>query len=302
MIGATDCGKSTYSNFLLTSLSIAGAALAFVDADVGQKDVGPPATITLARFEGEAGLAHSLPSALYFVGNVHPVGNFLPMVVGTRRMADAADADFVVINTPGLVEGPGRVLNAFQIESLRPDAIVAIQRERELEPTLRPYAAHRIFRLRPSRKAAVKSRAQRRLARAEAFRAYFADVRDSVLDVRRLGVQRAPVFIGEPFPDPHFAYAEKTAEGVVAIGDATKAPTRQWRILPPDFADHLLCGVVDARGECRGLGILQHIDFKHGRIRLRTPVARRRIRALQFGELYLTRDGEELDRSPPGLS
>jgi len=35
----------------------------FVDADIGQKDVGPPATITPARVERDGGLAWSTPAA-----------------------------------------------------------------------------------------------------------------------------------------------------------------------------------------------------------------------------------------------
>jgi polynucleotide 5'-hydroxyl-kinase GRC3/NOL9 len=70
VMGGTDCGKSTYSDFLTACLSGAGVTVGFVDADIGQKDVGPPATITLARVEPEGGLARTRPTALYFVGSV----------------------------------------------------------------------------------------------------------------------------------------------------------------------------------------------------------------------------------------
>jgi polynucleotide 5'-hydroxyl-kinase GRC3/NOL9 len=301
VMGATDCGKSTFIHFLTASLRTAGVTVAFVDADIGQKDVGPPATITLAQVEGEGGLASARPAALYFVGSVNPVGHFLPMLVGTRRMADAARADVVVINTPGLVQGPGRALNAYQIESLQPNGIVAIQRDRELEPTLRPYGSHRIIRLSPSLKAATKSHSTRKRAREQAFRAYFAGSRQVVLDLRHLRVQRAHLFSGEPFEDPHFVYAERTPEGIVAIGKQTLAPERGHRVLPPDFADNLLCGVVDAQEQCCGLSIIERIDFPRGQLHLYTPLARRQIGGLQFGDLYLGRDGQELGARRPGL-
>lgn len=275
VVGATDCGKTSYCSALASILRAAGASVAFIDADIGHKDVGPPATVSLARLEGEAGLAQARPAALYFVGDVDPIGHFLPMIVGTRRMVDAARSDFSVIDTPGLIEGPGRALNAYQIESLRPDAIVAIERAGELEPTLRSHPHCRALRLRPSSRAAAKSDAARRRARERAFREYFAAGRDVALDLKRLALQRTRLLAGEPRVDP--------------------------RALPPDFADHLLCGVLDAQGECCGLAIIERIELPIGRLRLHTPVPRTRIRAVQFGDLYVGRDGRDLGRRRPGL-
>jgi polynucleotide 5'-hydroxyl-kinase GRC3/NOL9 len=300
VMGATDCGKSTYSSFLTASLRTAGVTSAFVDADVGQKDVGPPATITLVRVGRKGELASAAAAALYFVGSINPIGHYLPMIVGTRRMVDAAHADLVVIGTPGLVEGPGRALNAYQIESLQPDVIVAIQRAQELEPTLRPCGIHRIYRLQPSRKATTKSQVARRRAREQAFRAYFAGSRDVELDLQHVRVQRARLFSGEPFKDAQFVYAERTPEGVVAIGESEPGANLPQEVLPPDFADNLLCGLVNAQGECCGLGIIERIDFARGRLRLYTPLTRRQIRALQFGDLYLGRNGQELGVKRPG--
>jgi polynucleotide 5'-hydroxyl-kinase GRC3/NOL9 len=192
-------------------------------------------------------------------------------------------------------------LNAYQIESLQPDVIVAIQRAGELEPTLRPHGNRRIFRLGPSRKAATKSQLTRRRAREQAFRAHFAGSREVVLDLRHLRVQRAHLFSGEPFADPDFVYAERTPEGIVAIGEEAPGGKRGHRVLPPDFADNLLCGVVDAQEECCGLGIIARIDFRRAHLYLYTPLPRRQIRALQFGDVYLGRDGRELGAKRPGL-
>jgi len=228
------------------------------------------------------------------VGDINPVAHFLSLVAGTRRMADAAGPGFVIIDTPGLIEGPGRALNACQIESLCPDVIVALQRGGELEPTLRAYRQHPAIRLAPSPRAIPKSSAARRRAREEAFGAHFAGGRDVVADAQRIMVQRARLFIGEPFDDPRFLYAERMSEGIIAIGDSTAGAAPKVRVLPPDFADHLLCGVLDAQGGCRGLAILERINWRRRRFHLFTPVARGRMRGLQFGDLRLARDGRVL--------
>jgi polynucleotide 5'-hydroxyl-kinase GRC3/NOL9 len=294
VLGATDAGKSTYCRVLAGSLQAAGMVVSFVDADVGQKDVGPPATITMVRLEGGAELPQAVPTGWFFVGDVNPVRQSLAMVVGARRMVDAAEGDFVVIDSPGLVEGPGRMFNAYQIESLCPDAIVAIQRGIELEPTLRVRLGQTILRVRPSRRAERKSIQARRLAREQAFRTYFKDGRPEVLDLERLAVQRAPLFAGVPLEDPRFVYAERIPEAIVAIGNEPAVPDHGMRVLPADFADHLLCAVLDARGECVGLGILQRIDFRARRLHLFTPVARSHIHGLQFGSLHLDPEGRHL--------
>lgn len=297
VLGATDAGKSTYCRFLAARLRASGMAVAFVDADVGQKDLGPPATITMAPLEGEP--AQTVPTGWFFVGDVNPVGQMLAMIVGARRLVDAAPGDFVVIDSPGLVEGPGRTFNAYQIESLRPDLIVAIQRANELEPTLHACLHQPILRLRPSRQAVRKSIHARRQAREQAFRDYFKGGRPVVLDLAHITVQRAPLFTGVPVDDPRFLHAERMPEGIVAIGESPEAPERALRVLPADFADHLLCGVLDARGECTGLGIIDRVDFRHRQIHLFTPVARSPIHGLQFGNLYLDPDGRRLGSHTP---
>ncbi|MEW5791701.1 MAG: hypothetical protein AB1790_09550 [Pseudomonadota bacterium] len=52
----------------------------------GQKDIGPPACITLGYLEPGRPLAALAPAAFYFVGAVSPRGHLLPMLVVARRL------------------------------------------------------------------------------------------------------------------------------------------------------------------------------------------------------------------------
>jgi len=52
LLGCPDAGKSSYARFLAGELAQAGQRVAFVDADIGQKSIGPPATVTLAHIDG----------------------------------------------------------------------------------------------------------------------------------------------------------------------------------------------------------------------------------------------------------
>ena len=50
VIGAMDIGKSTFCRFLVERGVTSGLRVGFVDADVGQSQIGPPTTIGLKVF------------------------------------------------------------------------------------------------------------------------------------------------------------------------------------------------------------------------------------------------------------
>jgi polynucleotide 5'-hydroxyl-kinase GRC3/NOL9 len=258
VIGAVDRGKSTYCRFLSQYLLAAGCRVAIVDADIGQKDVGPPAAITLGYPDQVQPLITVRPAAWYFVGTVSPAGHLLPMVVGTRQLVDAAQAACVIINTTGLVHGVGRVLKSYTIEAVQPHVIVAIEQDTELQPILKAYRNYRVLRLPPSARAVVKTPEQRRIAREQAFQRYFQTATEIVLPVSRLLFQR--------------------------------------RLVPRDDEAHVLCGVADRRNHGLGLAIISGRQAQQGTLSLITPVPAAPIQVVQYGDLYLTPAGHELDR------
>lgn len=270
--------------------------MAFVDADIGQRDVGPPATISLAYPEATV-LSRAPVAGLYFVGAVSPAGQFLHMVVGTRRMVDAVVADFVVVDTTGLVHGPGRILKASKIECRRPDVIAAIAHGPELMPLIRAHRHHNILPLRPSPKAVPKSPSERRRVRERAFQRYFAVAQRHRLDLGRLIIQRSPLFAGTPFRDERFLYAERTSDGIVAVAEEPGVIAGpRTRFIPAGLERGLLCGLADQHGEALGLGIVQEFDFRRAQLSLLTSVSKKSVKVVQLGELHLTREGRELPR------
>ena len=258
LLGGTDVGKSSFARFLAGRLLAAGHQVGLVDGDVGQKDVGPPATITLGY--PQPGLDEIPPEAIHFVGDTSPTGLFLPILVGLARMVGLAGTRPVIIDTTGLIAGPGRLLKPWEIEAAAPQLIVAIERADELSAVLRAFRHLPTVRLRPSPLARRRSKAARQAARRLAFRRYFAAAEALDLPVAALAFQRAPL-------------------GALQPG--------------------LLCGVADADGSCAGLGIVEAVDPVTARLLLRTPLAPDRIRALQLGRLRIAADGRELGRILP---
>jgi polynucleotide 5'-hydroxyl-kinase GRC3/NOL9 len=143
LVGGLDTGKTTLSRALLSAAVEAGRPTAFLDADVGQKSVGPPATVTLKIVRSAADLEPEVfpeQDALAFVGSTSPEGHLLPVLAGVatlHRRAVASGADFVVVDTSGLVSGIyGQILKYHKVELLRPDLVVGLQRGEELLPLL----------------------------------------------------------------------------------------------------------------------------------------------------------------------
>jgi polynucleotide 5'-hydroxyl-kinase GRC3/NOL9 len=295
VLGGGDVGKSSYCRFLITELLAAGNRVALVDANVGQKDVGPPATVTLGYAAGTAEQWNIAPQEFYFVGSTSPVGRMLPLVVGTARLVSTADAPFVLVDTTGYVEGAGRVLKSYKIEAVRPDLIVAIEKRGNLEPILRSHRTYHTVRIRPSRKARIREWWERDEARLKAFAAYFKEARRLELKFDEIAFQRTLLFTGEPFLLEGALYAERTAEGVVAVAEgALPALIDIAKRLKPGFERNLLCGVADEHNCGAGLAIIESINFDQRTILLMSPVPQEKLRVLQAGDLYVGLDGREL--------
>src|SRR2546423_12709494 len=83
LIGGLDSGKSTLARALLGAALGSGRRSAYLDADLGQKCVGPPGTIGLRLLMSADDLGRGRlirADALSFVGATSPQGHLLPVV------------------------------------------------------------------------------------------------------------------------------------------------------------------------------------------------------------------------------
>ena len=232
VIGGLDSGKSTFSSMCAAVAVRLGKTVAYLDTDVGQSTVGPPAAIglkyisTVEDMEPE-NLARA--DALAFVGATSPQNHMLPMVVGATKLADqarASGAHLIIVDTTGFIGGTaGQVLKFYKIEALRPNRVVGFQRGGELDPIL----------------GAVK--------------------RALPPEVDTLPVDDAI----EPT-----TVDERGARRQARLHAAFVPPVHRWKVkpsvlvpsIPPDvdlaLLDGLLVGMEDGKGNCIGLGILEY--------------------------------------------
>ena len=259
LIGALDTGKSMLARRMLSEAHAAGRRCALIDADVGQKTVGPPTTVTLRMIREAADLEPDrlcVPDVMHFAGSTSPHGHLLPIVAGAGRLVTQAremGAEFVVLDTSGLVSGvQGQLLKYHKFELVRPDLVVGLKRGEELAPVL-----------------------------GIVQRFFSSEV--VVLDVH---------------PDiVPMSVDERAARRETAMKTYFSEPLQRWRVkptvfmptLPPLFdlsqLERLLVGLSDGDGAYLGLGYLEQADDE-GVLRLVSPVAAA-PKALRLGSVRL---------------
>jgi polynucleotide 5'-hydroxyl-kinase GRC3/NOL9 len=257
LVGGLDTGKSTLSKRLVEAAVAAGRSAAYLDADLGQKTVGPPATMTLRFVRGEGDLASlERPDALAFVGATSPQGHLLPVLAGITslyRRALEGGAEFVVVDTSGMVSGiAGQILKYHKVEMLGPDLVVGLQRGEELLPLLGVI--------------------QRFFATEVVPLGVHPDVVATTVDQRAENRERA---MARYFGGELHRFRVK--------------PTVFMPALPPLFPleqlHRLLVGLSDGAGGTTGLGYLEHTP-EEGVLRLISPVAEG-PKALRLGSVRL---------------
>ncbi len=190
VLGATDTGKSTFIGMMLRRLLKEGVACSLVDSDPGQKHVGPPASVTSAEYRYLYELRLERMANMYFVGSTSPRGHMLHLAVGTLKLASQAGGRVTAVNTSGYVRDAGLYLKGAKIELLEPEMIVGIERGAELEPLASAYSHFTWVRLKVPEVVREKAPEERRAARRERFRRYFANARVVEAELSELRLQR----------------------------------------------------------------------------------------------------------------
>lgn len=260
VVGAPGSGKTTFASALGGRLAEEGPVVR-VDSDVGQSTIGPPATVGAAREPLDA--EGSGPLALRFVGGTTPSRHFVPLVTGVVRLVERGIREFgesatrVVLDDSGYYEGGGGAELHYQlIDAVRPDHLVALQRDDELERLLANFDRRddvEVHRLPVPGEARERSREERRRYRRRRFARHFTDATDHTVRLEGLG-------LNGHVPD---------LSGPRAVSD-------------------LLVGLCDREGFLMVLGRLDAADPDAGTLDVHAPpFAPERLASVSFGSLRL---------------
>lgn len=312
VIGESDVGKTTLVTELANGLLARGFAVAIVDADLGQSEIGPPTTVGLGRVVRPLTRpADAEVVGLRFVGATSAARDPVPTVVATRRLLDRARTlgfERVLVDTSGLVRGDlGRRLKQAKIDALAPELVVALERDGECEAILHGYRharSPRVLRVPAVVTPRLRTPEQRRRHRARALAAHFAGARTLTLDLSRVVLRSPVLFAGTPLSAGALREAEAIAgaelvwaeerAGEVAVVARTAlsesvacALARHLRAPLADYVlgdlEGLLAGLDDVELETLGLGVVERIDCAARTMTIETAVSAQPIAAVTIG-------------------
>jgi len=325
VIGDVDTGKTSFCVQLCNAGYSAGIPTAVVDADVGQSEIGAPGTIGMGIADRVIeSLSDLRPKRLYFIGNTTPVGHLMESAIGTKKMVDAAigqGAKLVIVDTTGMVDGPiGRKLKTYKADLLRPDYLIGIEQNREIDHLLVPFtriASVKIRRIKSSEEARRKPPAFRAARRQLNFYRHFHDAPGHIIRLDdvcfwntwfRTGrsVKWQYIKSVEDALKCRILHAEITGKGLFVVSERScrsagiRVLEEQFRtsnitLVKGESFHNLLVGLADENGSVLNVGLIQAVDFKQKFIFVLSPLkTASSVKVVQFGSIRVTKEGKEL--------
>ncbi|MEM2123296.1 MAG: Clp1/GlmU family protein [Candidatus Bathyarchaeia archaeon] len=275
VLGGVDSGKSSLSTLISNYFTSRGHRVSILDLDVGQSDVGLPATVGLgiAR-DSIKGLYEAEAVAMYFIGSISPAPMTEKIIRGAEKLAEKARVrgSVLMVNTDGWFEGEEALSYKMRlIEALKPDAVVIIGEEKEANS--------------------------------------LAEISREKSQVLRVG---RPGFIYRRTREERRRIREKTYYKYLRNGVLKSFPLSkvEWNSINfrelPDYDVNLLVGLIDDEGLMRSPGILKRTDISRNRVliysgtaypaeKIEVGLIRIRENGCEIGQIRLDRSriGEE---------
>jgi polynucleotide 5'-hydroxyl-kinase GRC3/NOL9 len=263
VVGGTGVGKSSLCTYVANELLTNGFVVRMIDADVGQADIGPPATISSAVVSVHFTTLVDLEAEkLIFVGHVAPNRVQSKLISGIKRLieADYEKKFLTIINTDGWVQGSDAIFYKMNlISSIDPDLVIGISTNSELQ-TMLSLPKCRSMIVHCAGETLERSRSDRRAIRQSSYRRYLEG--------------------GSP---------RKIQLSTIRIRKPAELPQLQQPL--NNELKNLLVGLSDVDGYLSQIGVLTNAcnDSLHVFSR---PV--RYLRCVEFGYVKLLTDGTEL--------
>ncbi len=192
-IGGSDTGKTTLLKDIANFLFEKGKDVFIFDCDIGQSHVGPPTTVGYAKLKEKIEDFYLNPEKFYFVGAVTPASSIVEFLTGIfkiyRYLEDKNGK--VLIDTTGYIRDRNAIsLKIHKIEILKPDFVILLERDNELEEIVKfllfstiKYVRIKVENL-PS-----KNMEERAFYRKMRFSQYFQNLQEIELDLNNVSVK-----------------------------------------------------------------------------------------------------------------
>ncbi len=327
IIGDIDSGKTTFTTYLANKLIESEIRVAVIDADMGQGELGPPTTINLAIPEKQfCCLSENEAIHSYFVGRTSPAGIQCRVIAGINFLLEKAvnlGAQIILIDTTGWVFGSyARELKLVKFYSFKPELIIALQEQDELEHLLQPVKNFEVIRVSYPEKRRERDRDDRKILRESLFLQYFEGGGEITFYLNKLNtvytflgngghIQEetyaqlikilgiAPIYVEDAIDMILIITPEDYQVNQFVLNELEKIfAEKYFLVINEKNYENLMVGLLNGEHEFLGLGIITEINF-HGvvpKISLFTPAynLKDQIKTIQFGCLKVSRSGREI--------
>lgn len=279
VLGAPDTGKTTFTTFLANQALEKGLFPAVLDSDIGQSDIGPPATIGLAFPTHTIGRLSELQADEYYFIGTTSVHQVCDMVVGLQYLVKKAQerSDLVIIDTCGYVHGEtGRRLKYTKLRAINPHIVVALQKKDELYPILRSWRGAVIQAAVPPGIKKVSRRTRKEIRQARWSKALSqaqhrqVDLEEKTLiNTYLLSGKKTDTILFKKLLRQDVLHAEEIPEGFFIIKKDTfheyqSTPVtvtgNTLKILEAGWEDNLVVGLL-RDGICVDIGVIKKINY-----------------------------------------
>jgi polynucleotide 5'-hydroxyl-kinase GRC3/NOL9 len=324
IVGAIDVGKTSFCAYLANMGLRKKLRVTFVDADLGQSDLGPPSTIGSSQitrpirdpFEIEA-------EDIKFIGVTSPSSALNEVTSGITKMIEKAlklGAELVIVNTDGWVEGEDAVRYKLALaKRIKPSMLIGIQEQSELTFLLGALPEVQSVAVESSPAVRKRDRDERKLLRELGYKKYLKGAAVLSFPLNWVKVSGVPFGSGSP-PSrsrvdkiveqigTHPLYCEETPNTVfIALSreqwaDEEIAKTlegtlnRKVKIVWEGDEKGLLVGVNDKDDRFLGIGIVEEMDYERQVLKVCTNV-KKGITSINVGQIKLDKSGKELEQS-----
>jgi polynucleotide 5'-hydroxyl-kinase GRC3/NOL9 len=324
VVGAIDVGKTSFCAYLGNMALRKKLRVTFVDADLGQSDLGPPSTIGYSQitrairdpFEIEA-------EDIRFIGMTSPSGALSKVISGITRMTEKAlklGAELVIVNTDGWIEGEDAVRYKLGlVKRIKPNLLIGIQEQSELTFLLGALPEIPSIAVESSPAVRKRDREERKLLRELGYKKYLKGATVQSFPLNWVKVSGVPFGSGTPPSRSRMdkvieqigttpLYCEETPNTVfIALSreqwaDEEIAKTlegtlnREVKIVWEGDEKGLLVAVNDKNDCFLGIGIIEEMDYERRVLKVYTNV-KKGITSIDVGQIKLDKSGKELEQS-----
>ncbi len=263
VLGAADSGKSSFCTYMVNKLTESNRKIAILDGDLGQSDIGPSASIGYAVASKPITELYNLRLQNgYFVGVTSPIMAINKAVEGLTSMMNEAvgrQADFILVNTDGFISGDAALnYKLTLIKELKPDVVVAVQLQTELEPIMSCLGGGGVMTVEPSPALNLRSPEKRKTLREMTYAKY----------LRKSKLQCYPLSQITVEPRNGVPKSQEPEKGV-------------------------LVGLYGRGSRFLGIGVLRAINVGRRTLKVQTAVSTKPVRLI-FGKVLLNRKLQEI--------